>query len=442
MMFKKKLFLVVLLIPQIFFGLNDGICFSSDKDVFFVQYDNTIKIINTKNKIVNEFYIPKNIFGNDYSLKTSFKIFKWKNNATRIVNKSSGMVYESINDTLRRIDNSFDHKMTFGCQVFKKNDTIFKFGGYGFWSTRNFFNYFNEITKEWEFYPIKGTLLAPGLYDHKGILIEDDYFVVNGKILNPFDGFSHVENKDIWKFNFKTKEWTNLKVSNLPFFYNQINHGTKNIVKSLNNNILLVDFKKNSFEPLTRINSSFSIFNKSGFILNDTLHNFKKGRVISYPIAEILVQKNSDDQQFIFATSKELLVGFYDAGIFVLFLIICGIIYGRYKQNQMPQLSELGFRYNGVNYILDTKEKAIMNLILSNDEVFSQKIYDVVEEANLSYPQNNKIKLDSINSLNNKLFKILGIDEFIESKKSKEDQRVLVYFTNHKSRFSKKSYDR
>jgi hypothetical protein len=108
----------------------------------------------------------------------------------------------------------------------------------------------------------------------------------------------------------------------------------------------------------------------------------------------------------------------------------------------MPQLSELGFRYNGVNYILDTKEKAILNLILSNDEVFSQKIFDAVEEANLSYPQNNKIKLDSINSLNNKLFKILGINEFIESKKSKEDQRVLVYFTNHKSRFSKKSYDR
>jgi hypothetical protein len=156
-MFKKNLFLIILLIPQIFFSLNDGICFSSDKDVFFVQHNNTIKIVNTKNKIVNEFYIPKNIFGDDYALKSSFKFFKWKKNATRIVNKSSGMVYESINDTLRRIDNSFDHKMSFGCHVFKKNDTIFKFGGYGFWSTRNFFNYFNEITKEWEFYPIKGT---------------------------------------------------------------------------------------------------------------------------------------------------------------------------------------------------------------------------------------------------------------------------------------------
>ena len=43
----------------------------------------------------------------DASLDKDFKLFKWKNNTTRIVNRSSGMVYESINDTLKRIDNSF-----------------------------------------------------------------------------------------------------------------------------------------------------------------------------------------------------------------------------------------------------------------------------------------------------------------------------------------------
>ena len=134
-------------------------------------------------------------------------------------------------------------------------------------------------------------------------------------------------------------------------------------------------------------------------------------------------------------------IGLYNAGIFALFIIVCGIFFIRYKQNQMPQISKLGLRYKGVDYLLKDNENAIMNLILSNQEVFSQKIYDVVENSHLSYPQNNKIKLDTINSLNNKLFKILGIDRFIESKKSKEDQRVLVYFSDHKSIFSKKTYD-
>ena len=351
------------------------------------------------------------------------------------------MVYESINDTLKRIDNSFDHKMSFGSHVFKKNDTIFKFGGYGFWSTRNFFNYFNEKTKEWEFYPTKGTLLAPGLYDHKGILIDEDYFVTNGKIMNLFDGFSFEENKEIWKFNFLTKKWTNLGVSNLPFLVNYIKHGEKIIVNTLNDKTQLVDFKKNSFEPLERKSLSIAIFNQSAFVLNDTLYSFKNGRTINYPISGLIAPRIQSDQKYIYASSNELFIGLYNTGIFVIFIIIFVIIFMRYKQNQMPQISELGLRYKGVNDLLKEKEKTIMNLILSNQEVLSQKVYDMVEDINLSYPQNNKIKLDTINSLNNKLFKILGIDEFIISKKSKDDQRVLVYFSEHRSIFSKRAYD-
>jgi hypothetical protein len=437
----RSLFIIMVLIPQFLLSLDDGICFSSDKDVFFVQNDNNISIVTIKNQIIDDFYVPNNIFGKEYSLDKDFKLFKWKNNTTRIVNKSSGMVYESINDTLKRIDNSFDHKMSFGSHVFKKNDTIFKFGGYGFWSTRNFFNYFNEKTKEWEFYPTKGTLLAPGLYDHKGILIDEDYFVTNGKIMNLFDGFSFEENKEIWKFNFLTKKWTNLGISNLPFFVNYIKHGEKIIVNTLNDKTQLVDFKTNSFEPLERKNLSISIFNKSAFVLNDTLYSFKNGRTINYPVSGLILPRIQTNQQYIYTTPNELYTGLYNAGIFALFIIVCGIFFMRYKQNQMPQTSKLGLRYKGVDYLLKDNENAIMNLILSNQEVFSQKIYDVVENPHLSYPQNNKIKLDTINSLNNKLFKILDIDRFIESKKSKEDQRVLVYFSNHKSVFSKKTYD-
>jgi len=437
----RSLFIIIVLIPQFLLSLDDGICFSSDKDVFFVQNDNNISIVTIKNQIIDDFYVPKNIFGKEYSLDKDFKLFKWKNNTTRIVNKSSGMVYESINDTLKRIDNSFDHKMSFGSHVFKKNDTIFKFGGYGFWSTRNFFNYFNEKTKEWEFYPTKGTLLAPGLYDHKGILIDEDYFVTNGKIMNLFDGFSFEENKEIWKFNFLTKKWTNLGVSNLPFFVNYIKHGEKIIVNTLNDKTQLVDFKKNSFEPLERKSLSIAIFNQSAFVLNDTLYSFKNGRTINYPISGLIAPRIQSDQKYIYASSNELFIGLYNTGIFVIFIIIFVIIFMRYKQNQMPQISELGLRYKGVNDLLKEKEKTIMNLILSNQEVLSQKVYDMVEDINLSYPQNNKIKLDTINSLNNKLFKILGIDEFIISKKSKDDQRVLVYFSEHRSIFSKRAYD-
>jgi hypothetical protein len=78
---------------------------------------------------------------------------------------------------------------------------------------------------------------------------------------------------------------------------------------------------------------------------------------------------------------------------------------------------------------MDAVEKNIIEALIAKDEVFSQEIYDIVENKSLSYPQNNKIKNETIKKLNIKLEKILGVIEFIKSKKLLEDARVLVYFT-------------
>ena len=48
-----------------------------------------------------------------------------------------------------RIDKSFDHRIQSESTIIFKNDTIFKFGGYGFWSMRNFITYFNFDQSEW-----------------------------------------------------------------------------------------------------------------------------------------------------------------------------------------------------------------------------------------------------------------------------------------------------
>lgn len=74
----RSLFIIIVLIPQFLLSLDDGICFSSDKDVFFVQNDNNISIVTIKNQIIDDFYVPENIFGKEYSLDKDFKLFKWK----------------------------------------------------------------------------------------------------------------------------------------------------------------------------------------------------------------------------------------------------------------------------------------------------------------------------------------------------------------------------
>ncbi len=55
------------------------------------------------------------------------------------VSNSGGMVYRLEEGGLRRIDKSFDHKMQINSTLFTHNDTLMRYGGYGFWSQRNFF---------------------------------------------------------------------------------------------------------------------------------------------------------------------------------------------------------------------------------------------------------------------------------------------------------------
>ena len=118
-------------------------------------------------------------------------------------------------------------------------------------------------------------------------------------------------------------------------------------------------------------------------------------------------------------------------------LLLSVILFLKYRQNQKPRITQLGLRFKGTSYDMLDSEKNIIKAIISKEEVMSQEIYDLVENENLSYPQNNKIKNDTIKKINNKLEKILGIKEFIKSKKLPEDARVLVYFTEESDLFYK-----
>ena len=62
-------------------------------------------------------------------------------------------------------------------------------------------------------------------------------------------------------------------------------------------------------------------------------------------------------------------------------------------------------------------------------------MYDIIEDTDLSYPQNNKIKNDTIRKLNKKLYKILNVSEFIKSRKLVSDQRVIMYYSDSRSLF-------
>ena len=162
------------------------------------------------------------IIDSDYDYKTSRIVSA--NNKPYIVSTQGGMVWGVDSTQIRRIDISYNHKMTFGSNVFVHKDTIFKFGGYGYWSNRNFLTYFSDTTYEWEFYPVDDdTYLPPAVSAARGVYYNGQFFFDGGNIVDSRDGTSKYQNNNVWRFNFFNKT---IRINYICYYFS---NGTTNI---------------------------------------------------------------------------------------------------------------------------------------------------------------------------------------------------------------------
>jgi len=110
---------------------------------------------------------------------------------------------DTASKEIRRIDNTAHSGYNFDAYQFSRKDTIFSFGGYGFWMENNLLTYFSTLRKEWNVYAVgdfppynpdytKGTSYTFAFYDKS----EDALFVLR--------------QTEFWKFDFASTQWEKL----------------------------------------------------------------------------------------------------------------------------------------------------------------------------------------------------------------------------------------
>ena len=444
------LFSLAIYISNLFFSFdNQNLIFNTSSEFIFFS-KNTFRVYSYDGTFKKSFFVSdelikdlKPIMASPKSFSKRFKVFTKEFENIKIVSVGGGHVFEVIDDTLTRIDYSFDHKMTHESAVFQINDTIFKFGGYGFWSSRNFFTYFDKSSKEWEFYPSNSLLLPPPIHNFNFKVFDHEFIMTNGYTPDLDKGTKNQSVSDIWKFNFIDRKWDNLGVSNLPKYENiiEIDNDVFFARKQNKYDFIYVDYLNNVFYDVETANTSIPINGLSSIIKGDTLYAFKDGNFLKKPYRELIYtsKRVGSTEKRIYLRSIELINGLGLSSFTLVALLFSCILFLKYRQNQKPRLTQLGLRFKGTSYDILEFEKNIIEVVISKEEVMSQEIYDLVENKSLSYPQNNKIKNDTIKKINNKLEKILGIKQFIKSKKLPEDARVLVYYTEDSDLFYKKN---
>ena len=123
--------------------------------------------------------------------------------------EGSGQVYvlNVNNKTFRRIDNTYYRGYNFNAIKFIRNDTLFSFGGLGFWHLNNVESYFNTKSKEWELYESSrhspsGIDNQYGGYDE----MQDKICAIDAP--KPYDE-NGTESLNYYEFHFQKRLWEN-----------------------------------------------------------------------------------------------------------------------------------------------------------------------------------------------------------------------------------------
>jgi hypothetical protein len=189
----------------------------------------------------------------------SFNIV-WSKNALNFVDNHGGAVFQFKNDKLIKVDSSYEHKMQMGSSIFSKNDTVFRYGGYGFWSYRNFFTFFNENSGSWDLIEPTGSSEFPeGTSDSQILQQGDSIILIGGAGLDFKDPLVSKSYPYVWMFQLKSRKWKFLGTTDWENiqYYPRILMGNKLLFLPNRNLAIVADPINNTFYRY-RINPELS----------------------------------------------------------------------------------------------------------------------------------------------------------------------------------------
>jgi hypothetical protein len=355
----------------------------------------------------------------------------WYDGALHLTSKRGGLVYRVEKDTTIRIDRSFQHRKQFQASQFVHRDTLFRYGGYGFWRANNFFTYFDKMTKEWEYYRIEGFQFPPEAYGGPCFLLVDTFYSFGGREVDKFTGLGGQKNNDIWTFDFTTRKWTNLgktavnlspykivQKDSLFYLFGHPQDTDHNLLVDLNNN--QARFYKQSF---TSANISK---NEPAFFRGDSLYYYKNNILYSAVLSENIFN-NPQQVERLFFDQRTLFTNLTFVALLAFVIIALSYLWITYQRMRAPRLVRGGIRNNFDFYPLREEEELVLGLLQSKLSATTEDILRVIGREELSNSQNNKRKADAIVEIN-KLMKQLVGKTIIKTVKDPNDKRQVIYY--------------
>jgi hypothetical protein len=342
--------------------------------------------------------------------------------------------------TLHRIDSTVHSGVNYEAFTFLLNDTLFQYGGSGFWHLRGIMTYFSPQTHEWELYP-SNTILNG--YENFDNIIKYKVDVSASKLYasksvayaNMPRDFSLNNIDSCFEFDFHKNTWANLGATN-PALIKKIQTAT---YYNFNLNQILIfqnyldyywiDFSKNEYGKMKSTSnqrmkqawlslySTKEIYQGLQFNLGNTAYLVKilSDNKLSYSTYTLDVEDiDRSTTQYVYKVENPLahfifnkVLPFFTPSVSIVILFLFGVFFLIYRQRKKRVPKEVNARLNyNFYHSLTIIEKELIQVLYINhqkgESISTKVINKIIGVQNKDVLTQNKSRSDHFLKINQK----------------------------------------
>ena len=369
-----------------------------------------------------------------------------------LVSVGAGPVFKKDGNQFIRIDNTSLHRNQVWGSFFVYNNKIHIYGGYGFWSFKDYITFYDPNIKQWDIVYNNSTYIPKGRGKAISLISPDDkLYVLGGSTISSQSAMYSTDNDDLFYFDFIKKEFVDLGKISEPltskhtlFTLPSINQSSflvenDSIIKFDFNDMSYSSFKSDSIKP--NIDNKFPTFIVDEKIFYMSGNNGLKN--LDY------IDLNSLDKS-VFTTSTfpiisekrdnsidNILIGLL--GVTLFWIILKLFLYKDHiKALLLFDEKAIYFKNNSVE--ISIKEKKFIKLISENNFISAPQINKIISSKNYSKSHLTSIRNEFISDINSKLHQLTGNKTSVIETKHPDDNRIKAYKTDINSFKPKTSF--
>jgi hypothetical protein len=327
------------------------------------------------------------------------------------------ILYNKKTRKLSRLDKTYYRGYNFNASQFFRNDTLYSFGGYGFWHSSNILTYFDREQGEWE-------IIRPNNIGPK--TIQDGYQGYDAQSDLFYSGASEEEqitkevikkySNALYRLNLKDFTWEKLGTINseLPFDKRrEILWNGQYFFQWTFDKMYIIDPSEN--KVFTFDNRKYLIATKEFHTSKDTIYCFMENgsTIVKYPIKQILAESVYLGP---FYLKNSMRMIYTLLGGFILLVVILLVWY---QKNPKKRSS-----------IFNSAELKIINASLQREILNTQDLNEILNISNKSLDNQRRIRLSIIKQLNQKIRDQYGLANGLEKEPDDTDRRLNLYKLN------------